>query len=106
MTPSEHYAPIMTVVQEKIYLSKIVIEFLLEDNEATYEDLLNKISTTVPPQGMTSGFTEDNLLRHAQWIVDQVSQVLSLLHTFLSVLSLSSLDSNFCRGAALVQISD
>lgn len=78
MTPSDLYAPTMTVVQEKIYLSKIVIEFLSDDTEATYEDLLNKISTTVPPQGMTSGFTEDSLLRHAQWIVDQVQCCCSL----------------------------
>ena len=39
--------------------------------DAVYEDLLNKICTTVPPQGLSS-FTEDSLLRHAQWIVDQV----------------------------------
>lgn len=40
---------------------------------ATYEDLLNKIETTVPPQsiGCTS-FTEDALLRHAQFVVEQV----------------------------------
>jgi DNA (cytosine-5)-methyltransferase 1 len=72
MTPSEHYASEMAAVQEKIYLSKIVIEFLSEENDATYEDLLNKISTTFPPQGMTTSFSEDGLLKHAQWIVDQV----------------------------------
>ena len=43
MNPSEDYAEIMATVHEKIYLSKIVIEFLEEHPNATYEDLLNKI---------------------------------------------------------------
>lgn len=72
MTPSEQYVPIMDLLQEKIYLSKIVIEFLADNQDATYEDLLNKISTTVPPQGIATSFSEDSLLRHSQWIVDQV----------------------------------
>lgn len=73
MEPSSTYESIMATVHEKIYLSKIVIEFLEENGDATYEDLINKIQTTVPPQsiGCTS-FTEDALLRHAQFIVEQV----------------------------------
>ena len=43
MNPSMEYEPFMSAVHEKIYLSKIVIEFLEEYPEATYEDLLNKI---------------------------------------------------------------
>lgn len=43
MEPSEEYAPIFAVMQEKIYMSKIVVEFLQKNREATYEDLLNKI---------------------------------------------------------------
>ncbi len=72
MSPSEGYAPIMDTVQEKIYMSKVLIEFLANNMDATYEDLLNKIQVTVPPQGLSS-FTEDTLLRHSQWVVDQVS---------------------------------
>ena len=71
MAPSEVYEPFMDAVREKIYMSKIVIEFLANNQEATYEDLLNKIQTTVPPKGLTS-LTEDSLLRHSQWVVDQV----------------------------------
>ncbi|XP_011402705.2 PREDICTED: DNA (cytosine-5)-methyltransferase 1-like isoform X1 [Amphimedon queenslandica] len=73
MDASDDYAEIMASVQEKIYLSKILIEYLEEFPAATYEDLLNKIQTSVPPQsiGCTS-FTEDSLLRHAQFIVEQV----------------------------------
>ena len=56
-----------------LFLFKVVIEYLEENPVATYEDLLNKIETTVPPQsiGCTS-FTEDALLRHAQFVVEQV----------------------------------
>ncbi|XP_076753766.1 DNA methyltransferase 1a isoform X1 [Xylocopa sonorina] len=71
MDPSEEYAPFMDIVREKIYMSKLVIEFLLDEINPNYEDLLNKLQTIVPPKGMTK-FTEDSLLRHAQFICDQV----------------------------------
>uniref|UniRef100_A0A7N6AUH6 DNA (cytosine-5)-methyltransferase n=1 Tax=Anabas testudineus TaxID=64144 RepID=A0A7N6AUH6_ANATE len=73
MQPSEEYAPIFALMQEKIYMSKIVVEFLQKNPDATYEDLLNKIETTVPPAGLNFNcFTEDTLLRHAQFVVEQV----------------------------------
>lgn len=54
-------------------MSKIVVEFLQKNRDATYEDLLNKIETTVPPAGLNFNcFTEDTLLRHAQFVVEQV----------------------------------
>ncbi|XP_014661569.1 PREDICTED: DNA (cytosine-5)-methyltransferase 1-like [Priapulus caudatus] len=71
MQPSEAYAPYIDAVKEKIHLSKCVIEFQVNNMDATYEDLLNKIQTTVPPAGKTS-FTEDSLLRHSQFVIDQV----------------------------------
>ncbi|XP_012137658.2 DNA methyltransferase 1a isoform X2 [Megachile rotundata] len=71
MEPSEAYAPFMDVVKEKIYMSKLVIEFLLDEISPSYEDLLNRLQTIVPPKGLTK-FTEDSLLRHAQFICDQV----------------------------------
>lgn len=46
MQPSEEYGPIFALMQEKIYMSKIVVEFLQKNREATYEDLLNKIEVT------------------------------------------------------------
>uniref|UniRef100_A0A3Q3G927 DNA (cytosine-5)-methyltransferase n=1 Tax=Labrus bergylta TaxID=56723 RepID=A0A3Q3G927_9LABR len=73
MHSSEEYAPIFAVMQEKIYMSKIVVEFLQKNRDASYEDLLNKIETTVPPAGLNFNcFTEDTLLRHAQFVVEQV----------------------------------
>ena len=43
MAPSEVYQPFMDVMREKIHMSKVVIEFLQNNQDATYEDLLNKI---------------------------------------------------------------
>lgn len=75
MEPSEAYAPIMNGVKTKIYLSKLIIEFLLDETvkyeDPKYEDLINKIQTVVPPKDMI--FTEDSLLHSAQFICDQVS---------------------------------
>lgn len=43
MAPSEAYSTVMETMKEKIHMSKTVIEFLARNQEATYEDLLNKI---------------------------------------------------------------
>lgn len=43
MEPSPEYAPIFGLMQEKIYISKIVVEFLQSNPDAVYEDLINKI---------------------------------------------------------------
>ena len=61
----------------KIQLSKLVIEFLSNSPEATYEDLLNHMQTAPPLNGQVGSFTEDTLLRHSQFIVDQVRGVLN-----------------------------
>ncbi|XP_073076287.1 DNA (cytosine-5)-methyltransferase 1 isoform X6 [Manis javanica] len=73
MDPNPEYAPLFSVMQEKIYISKIVVEFLQGNPDSTYEDLINKIETTVPPSVLNlNRFTEDSLLRHAQFVVEQV----------------------------------
>ncbi|XP_031847018.1 DNA methyltransferase 1a isoform X2 [Nomia melanderi] len=72
MEPSEVYAPFIDVIKEKIYMSKLVIEFLLDETNPTYEDLLNNLQTIVPPKGIAR-ISEDTLLRHAQFVCDQVS---------------------------------
>lgn len=43
MEPSPDYAPVFNLMEEKIYISKIVVEFLQGHSEAAYEDLINKI---------------------------------------------------------------
>ncbi|XP_006875222.1 PREDICTED: DNA (cytosine-5)-methyltransferase 1 [Chrysochloris asiatica] len=73
MEPSPEYAPIFGLMQEKIYISKIVVELLQNNPDSTYEDLINKIETTVPSSALNlNRFTEDSLLRHAQFVVEQV----------------------------------
>lgn len=47
MEPAEPYAVFMDSVKDKIYMSKIVIEFLLDEINPTYEDLLNKLQVNV-----------------------------------------------------------
>ena len=73
MEPSPIYQEFWASVQEKIYMSKNVIEFLSLNPDAVYEDLVNRIRTTVPPASIgIQKFTEDSLLRHAQFVVEQV----------------------------------
>ena len=43
LEPSEEYAPFMVSVREKSFMSKTVIEYLLDEESPTYEDLLNKL---------------------------------------------------------------
>lgn len=74
MEPSEAYTPFIEQMRVKVHMAKIVIEFLSDNEDAAYEDLLNKVQTTVPPPGLSDvvSFSEDSLLRHAQFVVDQV----------------------------------
>ena len=46
MRPSEDYAPFMTTVLEKSFLGKTIIEFLLDEDSPTYEDLLNRLQVS------------------------------------------------------------
>ena len=46
MAPSEAYTPFWKAMQEKIYMSKILIEFLQNNQVAEYEDLINQIQVT------------------------------------------------------------
>ena len=59
MEPSEAYEPLMEPVREKIYISKGVIEYLLEEIDPSFEDLLNK-------------FDSELLIKHSQFICERV----------------------------------
>ncbi|XP_065183686.1 DNA (cytosine-5)-methyltransferase 1-like [Sycon ciliatum] len=69
--PSKEYEHIMSLMVEKIYMSKLVIEFLEENPHESYEDLVDMIQFSTPPKGCNK-FSEDTLLRHAQFVVEQV----------------------------------
>ena len=78
MEPSEMYQPLMNAVTEKTFLAKHVIEYLekaIDPNnhmDAEYEDLLNHLGLIVPPVGMNP-IGDETLLRHADFVVNQVS---------------------------------
>lgn len=85
MEPSPDYHPLIKIVNQKIALSKLIIEFLLDEawQNPTYEDLLQKLATT-------EDLTEEILLRHAQFVCDQVLSLISLSLNYYY-------DSNFYR---------
>ena len=70
MAADEMYEPIMNELEEKIFLSKTVIELLIEDDTAEYEDLLTKLQTSLMPNGIR--VSEDSLLRYAEFVCDRV----------------------------------
>ena len=60
MAASELYNPIMNQLVEKIYLSKVLIEFLADDDTADYEDLLSKLGTAIMPSGISGNLINKN----------------------------------------------
>ncbi|XP_050436702.1 DNA (cytosine-5)-methyltransferase PliMCI-like [Adelges cooleyi] len=74
--PHPKYKKYMTSVTEKIHLSKLVIESILNNSESddpTYEDILNCIVNSVNP-ATGNNFTEEDLIAHAQFVLDQVTE--------------------------------
>lgn len=60
---------------EKVYLSKIVIESLLEakrnDEDLSYEDMMASIESTPMPEG-SQALSEESMITHAQFVIAQV----------------------------------
>ena len=48
MEPSEAYMPFIEQMKVKVHMAKIVIEFLTNNQDAAYEDLLNKVQVIFP----------------------------------------------------------
>ncbi|VVC38862.1 DNA (cytosine-5)-methyltransferase 1-like,Bromo adjacent homology (BAH) domain,DNA (cytosine-5)- [Cinara cedri] len=72
--PHQNYKKYMTSVIEKIHLSKLVIERILDNQESddsTYEDVLNSVVNSINP-ATNIKFTEEDLIAHAQFVLDQV----------------------------------
>ncbi|VVC27392.1 DNA (cytosine-5)-methyltransferase 1-like,Bromo adjacent homology (BAH) domain,DNA (cytosine-5)- [Cinara cedri] len=75
--PHPSYRKYMTSIFEKVHLSKVVVERLVELKESddpSYEDILNYVVNSVNPVTNIK-FTEENLISHAQFVIDQVDQV-------------------------------
>lgn len=67
MDPAPDYSPVMKHTKIKIGLTKLIIEYLMEESwqNPTYEDLIQKITSN-------GEYDEESLLRHAQFLCNQV----------------------------------
>ncbi|KPJ15240.1 DNA (cytosine-5)-methyltransferase 1 [Papilio machaon] len=74
LKPSEAYTPLMDNLYEKIWLSKVVVEYLEENHylQPTYEDLVGIICQSVIPELNDKKMSEEMLHKHAQFVCDQV----------------------------------
>ncbi|XP_045773016.1 DNA (cytosine-5)-methyltransferase PliMCI-like [Maniola jurtina] len=74
LKPSIAYKPLMDNLYEKIWLSKVVIEYIEEYHylQPTYEDLLEIIRGHTVPDLDDKKMSEEMLHKHAQFICDQV----------------------------------
>ncbi|XP_013164301.1 PREDICTED: DNA (cytosine-5)-methyltransferase 1-like [Papilio xuthus] len=74
LKPSEAYTPLMDNLYEKIWLSKVVVEYLEEYHylQPTYEDLVGIICQSVIPELNDKKMSEEMLHKHAQFVCDQV----------------------------------
>lgn len=72
MRPSLQYRPYIDNMQEKIYLVKVVMEFLIENDEFSYEDMLSKVEQVTGLPADVGPFTEDTVHKHAQFLIDHI----------------------------------
>ncbi|CAG4956224.1 unnamed protein product [Colias eurytheme] len=74
LKPSVDYTPLMDNLYEKIWLSKVVVEYLEEYHylQPTYEDLLEVVRESKIPDLNDKLMSEEMLHKHAQFVCDQV----------------------------------
>ncbi|XP_049873328.1 DNA (cytosine-5)-methyltransferase PliMCI-like isoform X2 [Pectinophora gossypiella] len=74
LKPSTEYTPLMNNLYEKIWLSKVVVEYLEEFHylQPNYEDLLEVVREAKIPELDDKKMTEEMLHKHAQFVCDQV----------------------------------
>ena len=72
MSPSKEYSPFYDKIVEKYYLLKILIEYINENTECLYEDIVEVVRNASPPNPTLPPLTEDSLLQHAQFIVNSI----------------------------------
>ncbi|XP_063536239.1 DNA (cytosine-5)-methyltransferase 1-like [Cydia strobilella] len=74
MNPSPEYTSLMNNLYEKIWISKVVVEYLEEFHylQPNYEDLLEVIREAIIPELGDKQMTEEMLHKHAQFVCDQV----------------------------------
>ncbi|KAL0267696.1 UNVERIFIED_CONTAM: hypothetical protein PYX00_009890 [Menopon gallinae] len=74
MDPSEEYEEYMKGPRQKALLTKIVVEFLSNSYEPSFEELLTRIQEVTVPKGELS-FDENTLQQHAQFVVEQLLEI-------------------------------
>ncbi|KAM3965336.1 DNA cytosine-5 methyltransferase [Aphomia sociella] len=74
LKPNDDYTPLMNNLYEKIWLSKVVVEYLEEYHylQPTYEDLLEVLRESSIPELDDKRMSEEMLHKHAQFVCDQV----------------------------------
>lgn len=73
LEPQSNFKKYMNSVTEKIHLSRLVLDRIIhnENDNPTYEDILNNIISSINPV-TDQNFTEDHLMLHAQFVIDQM----------------------------------
>ncbi|XP_064486313.1 DNA (cytosine-5)-methyltransferase PliMCI-like [Ornithodoros turicata] len=72
MQPSTQYKPYIDNMQEKIYLVKVIMELLIDDDELAFEDLLSKVEEATGLPATVGPFSEETVHKHAQFLVDHI----------------------------------
>jgi DNA (cytosine-5)-methyltransferase 1 len=71
MLPAKEYSTLYDKVLEKNFLIKVTIEYLSDNTEATFEELLAKLQNMSPPSASIPRITLETVLQHSQFLIDQ-----------------------------------
>eukprot|EP00727_Mastigamoeba_balamuthi_P002493 m51a1_g12240 putative dna (cytosine-5)-methyltransferase (1149) ;mRNA; r:103255-108938 len=74
-SPLKTYAPLVPPVLEAWHLCKTIAVFVEENGDGTFDDLLSYIHEAEVPPGVPA-FTAEALLRHADFVVDELTKLL------------------------------
>lgn len=84
----EQYKDIYNKSLQRLYLLKLIVEFLQEYPDSTFQDLFEKITSTISPI-YNLNYNEEDLLNNAQYICDSV---IFFLIEILIIFKISLLD--------------
>uniref|UniRef100_T1J9Q0 DNA (cytosine-5-)-methyltransferase n=1 Tax=Strigamia maritima TaxID=126957 RepID=T1J9Q0_STRMM len=75
MTPSADYRVYFYPLKEKSFLVHIIINFLEDNEDITYKELIRKIEAATPPQDYEDDIevTEEAVRLHAEFILEQIA---------------------------------
>eukprot|EP00069_Balaena_mysticetus_P002684 bmy_16084T0 len=88
MDPKAENALMFSMMQEKIYTSKVVVEFLQNNPDSAYEDRINKIEVTVSPLQFTAQFVVEQVENYDE-TGDSDKQPIFLTHYMRDLIKLA-----------------